>query len=105
MNTSPSDPLFPPPSDPSPDERTFTNPSLCFVDRDGSRLVFCRHDPLYRLALDDKPHGRFVAVMLRQSELATQEELARAFGHSVAAQRRWERRYQRDDLDGLGDHS
>jgi len=100
MDTPASDLLFPP-FDPSPDERTFINPSLWFVDRDGYRVVFCRHEPLYRLALEDKPHLRFVAVMLRHSELATQEELAYALGHSVAAQRRWERRYQQDGLDGL----
>jgi transposase len=100
MSTPPSDLLFPP-SEPSPDGRTCINPTLWFVDRDGYRVVFCRHEPLYRLALADKPHLRFVAVMLRHGELATQEELASALGHSVAAQRRWERRYQQEGLDGL----
>src|ERR1022692_2788614 len=94
MTPSTSEPLFPGPLPPSTDSRTFLNPSLWFVDRTGYRVVFCRHDPIYRFALDDLPHLRYVAVMLRQSELATQEELARAFGHSVASQRRWERRYQ-----------
>ena len=46
-------------------------------------------------------HLRQVAVALRQSELASQEEIARAFACSVATLRRWERRYQRDGLDGL----
>jgi transposase len=104
MNPSPVDALYPPPADPSPDGRTFINPSLWFVDRDGYRVVFCRHEPLYRLAVDDLPHLRYVAVLLRQSELATQAELANAFGHSVAAQRRWERRFQQDGLDGLDHH-
>jgi transposase len=103
MNTSTSEPLLPLPPDTSTDPRIFLNPSLWFVDQDGYRVVFCRHEPIYRLALDDQPHLRFVAVMLRQSELATQEELACAFGHSVASQRRWERRYQEYGLDGLED--
>jgi transposase len=104
MNTSSADALFPLPADPSPDGHTSINPTLWFVDRDGYRVVFCRHEPLYRLAVDDQPHLRYVAVMLRQTELATQAELARAFGHSVAAQRRWERRFQQDGLDGLDNH-
>jgi transposase len=105
MNTSIPEPVLPLPVDPTPDARTFVAPSLWFVDRDGYRVIFCRHDPIYRVALDDLPHLRFVCVMLRQSELATQEELARAFGHSVASQRRWERHYQKHGLDGLVDQS
>jgi transposase len=101
MNTPPTDPLFPPPQDASTDQRIFISPSLWFVECDGYRVVFCRHEPIYRYALHDKPQARFVAVMLRQSELATQEDLALAFGHSVAAQRRWERRYEQDGLAGL----
>ena len=101
MKTSSSDSPFPVPADPLPDTRTVLNPILWFVDQDGYRVVFCRHEPIYRIALDDKPCLRLVAVMLRQSELATQEELAHAFGHSVAAQRRWERRYQQDGFTGL----
>ena len=104
MNTSPADALHFPPADPSSDGHTFITPSLWFIDRDGYRVVFCRHEPLYRLAVDDLPHLRYLAVMLRQSELATQAELASAFGHSVAAQRRWERRFQQDGLDGLNSH-
>jgi transposase len=88
-----------------PDARTFVAPSLWFVDRDGYRVIFCRHDPIYRVALDDIPHLRFVCVMLRQSELATQEDLAFAFGHSVASQRRWERHYQQFGFDGLVNQS
>ncbi|HID24013.1 MAG TPA: helix-turn-helix domain-containing protein, partial [Planctomycetaceae bacterium] len=45
---------------------------------------------------------KFVAVNLRMSGLATQEEIAQAFGHSVITQRRWEKRFQEDGLDGLG---
>src|SRR5271166_5377220 len=103
MSNSNTEPVLPLPADPSPDARTFVTPSLWFVERDGYRVVFCRHEPIYRVALDDLPHLRFVCVMLRQSELATQEELARAFGHSVASQRRWERHYQQHGLDGLVD--
>src|SRR5829696_6778241 len=101
MSTTSPKPVLPLPADPSPDGRTFITPSLWFDDRDGYRVVFCRHDPIYRVALDDRPHMRFVCVMLRQSELTTQGELAAAFGHSVATQRRWERDYQQHGLDGL----
>ena len=44
---------------------------------------------------------RFVAVHIRSGGLATQEEVAGAFGHSVATQRRWEIRYQEKGLEGL----
>src|ERR1700677_1198997 len=104
MSTPSSDPVLPFPADPSPDARTFITPCLWFADNDGYRVVFYRLDPIYRVALDDMPHLRFVCVMLRQCELATQEDLARAFGHSVASQRRWERHYQQHGLDGLVDH-
>jgi hypothetical protein len=56
---------------------------------------------LYRIALDDSVHWALVAVTLRQSELATQIEIAAAFGHSVATQRRWETRYAQHGSDGL----
>src|SRR6266566_4831185 len=105
MSTLNTEPVLPVPADPVPDARTFVTASLWFVDHDGYRVVFCRHEPIYRIALDDLPHLRYVCVMLRQSELATQEELARAFGHSVASQRRWERHYQQYGLDGLVDQS
>jgi transposase len=103
MSTSNNEPVLPLPVNPTPDARIFVTASLWFVDQDGYRVVFCRHEPIYRITLDDLPHLRFVCVMLRQSELATQEELACAFGHSVASQRRWERRYQQFGLDGLLD--
>jgi prepilin-type processing-associated H-X9-DG protein len=83
------------------DGRTYINASVWFVDRDGYRVVFRWHEPLYRIALSDRVHLRLVAVSLRQSQLATQEEIARAFGHTVATQRRWERRYQEQGIDGL----
>ena len=83
------------------DGRTFVNGSLWFVDTDGCRVVFHRHDVLYRIALGDVVHARLVAVSLRQSGLATQEEIASAFGHSVITQARWERQYQKDGIDGL----
>src|SRR3954463_13822025 len=81
--------------------RTFINPILWFDDCAGYRVVFCRHEILYRVALDDPLHLALVAVTLRQSELATQVEIAKAFGHSVATQRRWETRYSRHGSDGL----
>ena len=81
--------------------RTAINQRLWFADRDGYRVVFCRHEVLYRVALNDRHHLALVAVTLRQSELATQSEIAAAFGHSVATQRRWERRYCQHGSDGL----
>jgi transposase len=81
--------------------RTQLNPSVWFVDRDGYRVVLCRHEPLYRVALADVVHLRLVAVSLRQSQLATQEEIAQAFGHAVATQQRWELAYRRHGLEGL----
>ncbi len=74
------------PEEPVSDGRTFLNPSVWFVDQDGYRVVFQRHEPIYRIAANDQMHQRLVAVMLRQSRLATQEEICRAFGHSVALQ-------------------
>ena len=44
---------------------------------------------------------RLISVMLRQSEVATQPEIAAAFGHSVATQRRWETRYLQEGAAGL----
>jgi hypothetical protein len=82
-------------------ERTSINPILWFDDCDGYRVVFCRHEILYRVALDDPLHLALVAVTLRQSELATQVEIATAFGHSVATQRRWENRYTQHGSGGL----
>ena len=79
------------------------NSTVHFVDHDGYRVVFCRHEPIYRVALTDKQHLRLVAVSLRQTGLATQEEIAAAFRHGVATQRRWEERYQSEALDGLVD--
>ena len=89
--------------EPTSDGRTYINASLWFVDQDGYRVVFRWHEPLYRVALTDTVHVRQVAVSLRQSKLATQAEIAKAFGHSEVTQRRWERRYEEDGLDGLRD--
>jgi prepilin-type processing-associated H-X9-DG protein len=83
------------------DARTFINRFLWFVDADGCRVVFHRHEAIYRITLGDVVHLRLVAVSLRQSGLATQEEIARAFGHSVVTQARWERRYEKDGIEGL----
>ena len=64
-----------------PDGRVFVNGTVWFVDNDGYRVVFRWHEPLYRIALDDEVHLRLVAVTLRQSKLATSEEICLAFGH------------------------
>ena len=91
--------------EPPADGRTYINASLWFVDQDGYRVVFRWHEPLYRVALTDTVHVRQVAVSLRQSQLATQAEIAKAFGHSEVTQRRWERRYEEHGLEGLRDQS
>ena len=101
MNTTATRPLLPLEEDSTIDERKFINPSLWFVDRDGYRVVFYRYEPLYRMSLEDRVHLRLTAVSLRQSQLATQEEIAQAFGHTVATQRRWEGAYQNDGGEGL----
>ena len=101
MNTIAARPLLPLEEGSEVDEQKFINPSLWFVDRDGYRVVFYRYEPLYRMALEDSVNLRFVAVSLRQSQLATQEEIAKAFGHAVATQRRWERAYQTKGGEGL----
>jgi transposase len=74
-------------------QRTFINPSLWFDDCDGYRVFFCRHEILYRVALHNSIHLKIIAVTLRQSRLATQQDIATAFGHTVATQRRWEKLY------------
>ena len=100
-----STPAAPPVSDTSQpntnNSRIDVNQRLWFAERDGYRVVFCRHEILYRVALNDPHHLALVAVTLRQSELATQSEIAAAFGHSVATQRRWETRYCQHGSDGL----
>jgi transposase len=101
MNANSRDPLPLSRKDVPVEDRTFLNPSVWFIDADGYRVVFCRHEPLYRVALDDRVHLRLVAVSLRQSQLATQEEIARAFGHRVITQARWERQYEKQGIEGL----
>jgi len=93
--------LLPLEEDVPADGRTQINESVWFVDHDGYRVVFRWQEPLYRVTLSDTVHLRLVAVSLRQSQLATQAEIARAFGHSVLTQGRWERRYQQQGMDGL----
>jgi transposase len=92
--------LLPQESPPS-DGRIFLNVSVWFVDADGYRVVFHRHEPIYRVALADEVHLRMVAVALRQSRLATQEEICQAFRHSLSTQARWEREYGKHGIDGL----
>jgi Transposase DDE domain len=105
MNTSSGPSLFDNTEPDSSHRRTFINPILWFDDCDGYRVVFCRHEILYRVALGDPLHLALVAVTLRQSKLATQTEIAAAFGHSVATQRRWETRYRQHGSDGLQAHT
>jgi len=101
MNTHACTQPLLPLEDPAPDGRTFVNGSVWFVDSDGYRVIFHRHEPIYRVALSDEVHLRLVAVTLRQSRLATQEEICRAFGHGVSTQARWERQYRKCGVDGL----
>jgi transposase len=101
MNTHASAESLLPLDEPASDGRTFLNASVWFVDDDGYRVVFHWHEPIYRVALTDEVHRRLVAVMLRQSRLATQEEICQAFGHNVSTQARWERRYSKHGIDGL----
>jgi len=84
-----------------PDGRTFLNTAVWFVDSDGYRVVFRWHEPIYRVALSDEVHLRLVAISLRQSKLATCEEICHAFGHSAATQGRWERQYRQHGIHGL----
>ena len=101
MTTSSGSSLFDHTEAVSGHTRTFINPILWFEDCYGCRVVFCRHEVLYRISLDDPLHLALVAVTLRQSELATQVEITTAFGHSVATQRRWETRYSQHGSSGL----
>jgi prepilin-type processing-associated H-X9-DG protein len=81
--------------------RTRINRNLSFVDQAGMRVVFQWQEPLFRFSLSDALSLRYAAVQLRMGNLATQEELAQAFQHSVATQRRWETRFQSHGLEGL----
>jgi transposase len=101
MNTHTSAQSLLPLEEPTSDGRTFLNESVWFVDSDGYRVVFHWHEPIYRIALTDRVHLRMVAVALRQSRLATQEEICRAFGHDVSTQARWERQFGKRGIDGL----
>ncbi len=83
----------------------FINQRCRFHDHDGFRVVFFCGLSLYRFSLDDIVQLRFVAVALRQGGMCTQSEIARAFGHSIATQCRWERRYEEDGLEGLRDRA
>jgi transposase len=101
MNTASTLSLFDHSETTSSHTRTFINPILWFDDCDGYRVLCCRHEILYRIDLGDSAHLALVAVTLRLSELATQSEIAKAFGHSVATQRRWETRYAQHGSPGL----
>src|SRR5438552_3114984 len=101
MTTSSNSSLFDHSEPDSNHTRTFINPILWFDDCDGYRVICCRHEILYRVALQDTGDLALIAVTLRQSELATQTAIAAAFGHSVATQRRWETRYRLDGDVGL----
>src|SRR5260370_3447649 len=101
MNTSSAPCLFDNPESNTAHTRTFITPILWFDDCAGYRVIFCRHEILYRVALADSVNVALVGVMLRLSELATQIDIAKAFGHSVATQRRWETRYAQHGIVGL----
>jgi len=80
--------------DPPPEGIVEITPGLWYRDSDGYRVVFDRGQPLYQIDLDDPRSKRQVCVELRQMGRATQAEIARSFGHSEVAQRRWERLYE-----------
>jgi transposase len=101
MNTNSASSLFDNTDPHTKRTRTSINPTLWFDDCHGYRVVFLRHEVLYRGAVNDAIFLAFIAVSLRQSKLATQIEIANAFGHSVATQRRWETRYSQDGIAGL----
>jgi transposase len=101
MSTSSPSPLYPNTETNASHSRIHINPILWFDDCDGYRVIFCRHEILYRVALDDSAHLALVAVTLRLSKTATQIEIAKAFGHAVATQRRWESRYAEYGSAGL----
>ena len=48
----------------SSDTRTFINLILWFDDCDGYRVIFCRHEILYRVGLDDSVHLALVAAAI-----------------------------------------
>ena len=78
------------------------NSRVWFTDHDGFRVVYQGWDtPLYYISLDDEVQLRYVAVCLHLGGLARQHAIAAAFGHSVESQRRWERRYEAEGLEGL----
>ena len=101
MSTSAPSPVFPNSESNASHSRIHINPILWFDDCAGYRVIFCRHEILYRVDLDDSAHLALVAVTLRLSELATQIDIAKAFGHAVATQRRWETRYAESGSAGL----
>lgn len=78
------------------------NSRVWFTDHDGFRVVYQGLDtPLYYISLDDEVQLRYVAVCLHLGGLARQHAIGAAFGHSVESQRRWERRYEAEGLEGL----
>ncbi len=77
------------------------NGTLTIVDQGGVRVIFQWQEPLFRFSLSDVLSLRYAAVQLRLGKLATQEEIAQAFGHSVPTQRRWETRFLTRGLEGL----
>ena len=101
MSTHTSAQTLLPLEEPASDGRTSLNASVWFVDSDGYRVVFRWHEPIYRMALADEVHLRLIAVTLRQSRLATQGDICRAFGHDLSTQARWERQYRKLGVDGL----
>jgi len=94
MTTSSTPSLFANAESDTSHARTHINAHLWFDDCAGYRVIFCRYEILYRVSLTDNYHLALIAVALRQSQLASQLEIATGFGHSVATQRRWETRYR-----------
>jgi hypothetical protein len=67
----------------------------------GLRTVFVGGVPFFVLHRGDEQSVRYVCVQLRLQGLAEQLELAAAFGHDRTTQYRWEKRFEKDGLEGL----
>ena len=75
----------------------------CFLrSEDAVRVVFISGVPIFHFDRDDRLTEKFVIVSLLDDGLAKQVELAKSFGHDVASIRRWQMKYRKYGIDGLG---
>lgn len=63
-----------------PDGRKFVNPDCWLVNTEGCVTVFVKRFPLICYEIDDLTTTRLVMVLLVESSIATQEEVAKTFG-------------------------